>query len=212
MGAAVGLDNGVEQSAGTDDIKGGADKMNNYLDIVDKVIANEGGYGNLYYADGHQTRAGITWKWNTPWWNSIGIHDPKDINREGIEPDIQEYYTKKLVDFKVHLFGENKLELAYQFYDHAINDGPPDATRILQAWLNSLMVEGAKPLSVDGAFGPNTARALSMTLARFEKWKLEETFKGARRNRYYKKYEQKLAAGDRQHAINCLVSWNRRVG
>lgn len=185
--------------------------MQNYLDIIDKVIKNEGGFGNLYYADGHQTRAGITWKWNVDWWNSIGIHDPKDINRQGIDHHIQEYYVSKLKDFKIHLFGEDKLALAYQFYDHAINDGSPDATKLLQNFLNCLSVEGAKLLSVDGGFGPITTHALQMALARHDTWKLEALFKGARRNRYHVKYLDKLQAGDRQHAINCLISWNNRI-
>jgi len=178
-------------------------------EVLALIIRNEGGYDNLYYADGLQTRAGIAWKWNEKFYNSKGIFHHDDINRL-TKDDIDEFYEEYARKSRADIFGGN-FDLIYSHVDHCINDGWPDGNKLLQAAINLCLKSDEKLLSVDGAIGPKTIGALKKVLSEMESWKFLEIHKGCRRNRYWKKFNEKLRTSSREHAFNCLVSWNRRV-
>ena len=171
------------------------------LSILDLIIDNEGGYDNIYTADGTNTRCGITWEHNQGFYNTHGIFKPEDIGSLSNE-NIDKFYEGELGRSEA---GKMPFKIGYHFLDHCINAGRGIAVELMQQAIN--LIDPAAGLEIDGVFGPNTTREFNAVNSPNN---LLLVYKAMRIGYYTGQYHIKLKK-DPIHAKNCLESWTRRV-
>lgn len=136
--------------------------MDNVNDLIDDVIAREGGYSNHPADRGGATRWGIT--------HAVA-------RKHGYAGDMRRLPREKAVDIYRRIYwtlprlddvAARAPKLAPELFDTGVNMGSAAAGRFLQRSLNALQRDAAdNMLTLDGAIGPNTLRALDA----FLKWR-----------------------------------------
>jgi lysozyme family protein len=116
--------------------------MADFNELMKDILANEGGYVWNKKDPGGETNYGIT-------------------KRTYPNVDIKNLTPAKAIaiyerDFWPKLYSELSTGLAYQLFDFGINAGKARAGKVIQA----LCVAGGKDITVDGAYGPNTHKAV----------------------------------------------------
>lgn len=131
--------------------------MNNFNDLVGKILEAEGGFVNHPDDRGRATNRGICWNTWTQTAESILGKEPtlenlKDLT-EGEAARIykQEYWDKMNLDSI-----ENK-SLQHMIFDGGVNHGIGTSARMVQESINAL----GGQVKVDGALGPKTAEAIN---------------------------------------------------
>lgn len=130
-------------------------------DIIDEIIAREGGYVNDPDDAGGATRYGITEKVA----RAHGYKgDMKSLSRDtAVSIYKSDYWTGPRFD----QIGAVNMEVAVELMDTGVNMGPAAATKFLQRCLNVFNQQGrAYPdMSVDGMIGPRTVAAFRSFVA-----------------------------------------------
>ena len=113
--------------------------MDNFNDIIEKVLQHEGGYVNDPNDLGGETKYGITKRFYPDL-------DIKNLTKDKAkEIYYEDYWLKNKVD-------KMPLHLQYIYFDMCINMGKRTAVKILQG---SCIGKGKK-IALDGGLGPNT--------------------------------------------------------
>ena len=117
--------------------------MDNFNDIIEKVLQHEGGYVNDPNDLGGETKYGITKRFYPDL-------DIKNLTKDKAkEIYYEDYCLKNKVD-------KMPLHLQYIYFDMCINMGKRTAVKILQG---SCIGKGKK-IALDGGLGPNTIAAV----------------------------------------------------
>lgn len=127
--------------------------------IIDQVIAREGGYVNSPDDSGGKTRYGITERAARAWGYDGPVHDlPRDIAVRIYE----DAYWPPALDDLLAL----SPRLAAEMFDTGVNMGPRRAVRFLQRALNVLNRQERDfgDIAVDGILGPVTVDAVTAFL------------------------------------------------
>ena len=115
--------------------------MADFLEAVQHVLANEGGYVNNPADPGGETNFGISKR-------SYPALDIRDLTRE----QAIEIYRSDYWQFS----GLQSQRVATKVFDLAVNMGPIPAVRLLQLSLGAIQ---AGPVVADGQLGPRTISA-----------------------------------------------------
>lgn len=129
-------------------------------DLIEEVIAREGGYSNHSADRGGPTRWGIT---------------QAVARQHGFDGDMRVFPREEAAAIYRRLYwlrpriadvAEHAPLLAAELFDTGINMGPPVASRFLQRALNALNRNGKDypDVAADGAIGPATLAALAAFL------------------------------------------------
>ena len=144
----------------------------------DGIVLKDGAYS----ADGTHTRFGIAWEYNKEILRHLcGITSGEQMSTLTLDEAEQIYklkYWNKCGAEKASLLSVN---LAYQLFDSAVNQGVSASVKILQDVLKSCGAD----IQVDGKFGPKTEGSLFDTVGGFPHKILLEFFKCRRRQEYY---------------------------
>lgn len=130
--------------------------MRSITDIINDVIATEGGYVNDPNDSGGETKYGIT-KATAKANGYVG--NMKDLPRDVA---FEIYRKRYVVDPGFDKIVNMDPSIAAEVVDTGVNMGPPWAGKFLQRSLNALSGSG---LVVDGAVGPRTIQALAEYIA-----------------------------------------------
>lgn len=154
--------------------------MQSVRSIAENIVAREGGFVNDPDDPGGATKHGVT----IHTMRALGL----DLDRDGdvdvgdvhrVTPEIatdiflEHYYTRP----RIHLLPE---EVQASVFDMQVNAGS-NAVRILQRLLRDMGLD----IAVDGAIGPQTARAAHAALSQAPDH-LADAYGIARRNYYYR--------------------------
>lgn len=172
--------------------------MNNFNDLIGKILEAEGGFVNHPDDRGRATNRGICWDTWTQTAESILGKDPtlgnlKDLT-EGEAAQIykQEYWDKMNLDSI-----ENK-SLQHMIFDGGVNHGTGTSARMVQESINAL----GGQVKVDGALGPKTAEAIN---------KLDpEALFNQIKERRYAHYDKIIEDNPTQEVFR--NGWYKRVG
>jgi len=126
--------------------------MENQANVMKYLGISEGGYVNHPDDPGGATNYGVTQGTYNAWRANRGlpIRSVKDISKREVERIFVQQY------FAPVWFNKLPSGLDYAVVDYAINSGPGRAVKDLQRTLNEMHAG----LSVDGAMGNNTLRAI----------------------------------------------------
>jgi len=119
--------------------------MSTFDEIIDKVLAHEGGYSFDKDDPGGETNFGISKK-------AFPDIDIKALTRDEAKELYKRHYWKR---FKV---GSVSDRLRYIYFDMCVNMGGGRAVKILQQAANN---KNSSKIEEDGALGPMTIGALS---------------------------------------------------
>ena len=134
--------------------------LTEFDDIIDKVLAHEGGYVNDPDDPGGETKFGISKR-------AFPDVDIKELTREDAKKLYKEYYWER------YRAGDLPDTLRYIYFDMCINIGYRGSVKILQRACNS---KNKEDIDVDGGIGRMTLKAS----LRVEDWRLR-----AYRVKYY---------------------------
>lgn len=162
--------------------------MQSVRSIAEQIVAREGGFVNDPDDPGGATKHGVT----IHTMRSLGLDldedgdvDVADVRR--VTPELatdlflEHYFTRP----KIHLLPE---ALQASVFDMQVNAGS-NAVRILQRLLRDMGLD----IAVDGAIGPQTARAAHAALGEAPDH-LVDAYGIARRNYYYRLADQRPAS------------------
>lgn len=150
--------------------------------IAAEIVAREGGYVNDPDDPGGATKYGVTLGTMRRLWLDLtgdGRIDTADVRaltqEQARDIFVREYFERP----RIGLLPE---ALQPAVFDMQVNAGS-NAVRVLQRLLNDLL--DGDPLVVDGALGPQTARAAYQAVQRFGDCGLRNAYGDARREYYY---------------------------
>lgn len=136
---------------------------NRTIKLLEMVITNEGGYGNIPGDTGGETYRGISRKWYPKWpgWKIVDKAKPlkngKVIKNPELEQDIREfYYDNFMKPNNVEQVKDNLI--AAHLYDFGVNAGIKTAAIILQRSINKVC---SPDIKADGVIGPKTIALLN---------------------------------------------------
>ena len=115
-----------------------------FLQIIDKILENEGGYVNDPSDKGGETNFGISRR-------AFPEEDIKNMTEDRAK---YIYYEKYWKPSKAYLLPER---LQYIYFDMVVNFGPRGAARVLQHAINGKYNDS---VVVDGRVGPKTIKAI----------------------------------------------------
>lgn len=167
--------------------------MNRAVDeLLDEVIAREGGFVHRPADCGGPTKFGITQRTLSAW---LGRPATVDEVRTLDEETAREIYVARyLAGPRIDTLPP---EIVPQVFDMAVNHGPRRAVRILQEVLN---LAGWR-VDVDGTVGPETRRAALEAQEQMGPF-LANAVADQRANFY-----RRLVAGDPPNASSCKGGW-----
>lgn len=128
-------------------------------EIINGIIAREGGYVNHPDDKGGPTNYGITLKLYKKYKSSATIQDLKNLTKSQAYNIYEtEFYRNTNIDQLVQF----SQRLTEEVLDTAVNMGPSTAIKFLQRSLNALNMKGQlySDISADGGIGDNTIEAL----------------------------------------------------
>jgi lysozyme family protein len=169
--------------------------------------------GNLvkdgaYSADGTTTRFGIAWEYNQKILKEYNIFSPRDMDKLTVGQAELIYHEKYWL--RCGASHAIDINLAYQMYDSAVNQGVSASVKILQRVLKYC----GQSISQDGKFGPNTRRALDNVHRIVPRDVLGGFFTVAREAEYYETlFHRCRKTPDEQEALfdRFEKSWMRRM-
>jgi lysozyme family protein len=122
-------------------------------DLIDEVIAREGGYVHHPADKGGPTRWGITQARLTEWrGRTVTEEDVFELTKEEARNIYEAWYVAPLSRIKHHA------ALFELLFDIGVMSGPETAIKMLQREMNAFGV--TPPLAVDGILGPKTAAVI----------------------------------------------------
>ena len=122
-------------------------------DVIDEVIAREGGYVNHPSDLGGPTRWGITQARLTEWRGRTATEeDVFELTKDEARKIYEAWYVEPLSRIKHHM------ALFELLFDIGVMSGPETAIKMLQREMNAFGVN--PPLAVDGILGPKTAAVI----------------------------------------------------